>query len=141
VPDSGKTNQLFFDAGPNHPGDFTDGLFGVIHAAGDQGGNGGGTIAPTGPVASNLFLGQDLPNISGTPPQSPPSQLTTTGDGGTARTTDDHSVSTADSNEAFDISLLGWPQATAQPADFFAALSTVMKKVSATSETITQNFK
>ena len=37
VPDSGKTNQLFFDAGPNHPGDSTGGLFGVIHAAGDQG--------------------------------------------------------------------------------------------------------
>jgi uncharacterized protein (TIGR03118 family) len=42
TPDSGKTNQLFFDAGPNHPGDNTGGLFGVIHAAGDQGGNGGG---------------------------------------------------------------------------------------------------
>jgi hypothetical protein len=42
VPDSGKTNQLFFDAGPNHPGDSTGGLFGVIHAAGDQSGNGGG---------------------------------------------------------------------------------------------------
>jgi uncharacterized protein (TIGR03118 family) len=43
TPDSGKTNQLYFDAGPNHPGDATDGLFGVIHAAGDQGGNGRGT--------------------------------------------------------------------------------------------------
>jgi uncharacterized protein (TIGR03118 family) len=42
TPDSGKTNQLFFDAGPNHPGDSAGGLFGVIHAAGDQGGNGGG---------------------------------------------------------------------------------------------------
>jgi uncharacterized protein (TIGR03118 family) len=41
TPDSGKTNQLFFDAGPNHPGDSSGGLFGVIHAAGDQGGNGG----------------------------------------------------------------------------------------------------
>jgi uncharacterized protein (TIGR03118 family) len=36
TPDSGKTNQLFFDAGPNHPGDSGGGLFGVIHAAGDQ---------------------------------------------------------------------------------------------------------
>jgi uncharacterized protein (TIGR03118 family) len=44
TPDSGKTNQLFFDAGPNHPNDSTDGLFGVIHAAGDQGGNGGGDL-------------------------------------------------------------------------------------------------
>jgi hypothetical protein len=42
TPDSGKTNQLFFDAGPNHPGESTGGLFGVIRAAGDQGGNGGG---------------------------------------------------------------------------------------------------
>jgi uncharacterized protein (TIGR03118 family) len=40
TPDSGKTNQLFFDAGPNKPGDSTGGLFGVIRAAGDQGGNG-----------------------------------------------------------------------------------------------------
>ena len=43
-PDSGKTNQLFFDAGPNHPGDSTGGLFGVIRAAGGQGGNGGGSF-------------------------------------------------------------------------------------------------
>jgi uncharacterized protein (TIGR03118 family) len=42
TPISGKTNQLFFDAGPNKPGDATGGLFGVILAAGDQGGNGGG---------------------------------------------------------------------------------------------------
>jgi uncharacterized protein (TIGR03118 family) len=41
TPDSGTTNQLFFDAGPNHPGDSTGGLFGVIRAAGDQSGNGG----------------------------------------------------------------------------------------------------
>src|SRR5262245_3012480 len=59
TPDSGKTNQLFFDAGPNHPGDFTGGLFGVIHAAGDQGGNGGGgskreAPAPAQPVQQML---------------------------------------------------------------------------------------
>jgi uncharacterized protein (TIGR03118 family) len=42
TPDSGKTNQLFFDAGPNHPGDSSGGLFGVIRAAGDQGGGGAG---------------------------------------------------------------------------------------------------
>jgi hypothetical protein len=42
TPDSDKTNQLFFDAGPNKPGDSTGGLFGVIHATGDQGANGGG---------------------------------------------------------------------------------------------------
>jgi hypothetical protein len=59
TPDSGRTNQLFFDAGPNHPGDSTDGLFGVIHAAGDQSGNGGGdpvreAAAPAQPVQETL---------------------------------------------------------------------------------------
>jgi len=59
TPDSGKTNQLFFDAGPNHPGDSTGGLFGVIHAAGDQSGNGGGgsvreAAAPSQPVQQTL---------------------------------------------------------------------------------------
>jgi uncharacterized protein (TIGR03118 family) len=39
TPDSGKTNQLFFDAGPNAPGVSGYGLFGVIRAAGDQAGN------------------------------------------------------------------------------------------------------
>lgn len=41
TPQGGKTNQLFFDAGPNKPGDSTGGLFGVIHAAGDRGDDGG----------------------------------------------------------------------------------------------------
>ncbi len=36
-PDNGKANWLYFDAGPNPPGDSTSGLFGVILAAGDQG--------------------------------------------------------------------------------------------------------
>ena len=51
-PHGGKTNQLFFDAGPNAPGVSINGLFGVIRAAGDQGGNrgdhpvrGGGSIS------------------------------------------------------------------------------------------------
>ena len=35
-PHGGKANWLYFDAGPNKPGDSTGGLFGVIHAAGDQ---------------------------------------------------------------------------------------------------------
>jgi uncharacterized protein (TIGR03118 family) len=39
TPDSGKPNQLFFDAGPNAPNLAGNGLFGVIHAAGDQSGN------------------------------------------------------------------------------------------------------
>jgi uncharacterized protein (TIGR03118 family) len=66
-PDSGKTNQLFFDAGPNHPGDSTGGLFGVIHAAGDQAGNGGGPVsetpAPSQPVQQTLTRPQQLPVV------------------------------------------------------------------------------
>jgi uncharacterized protein (TIGR03118 family) len=46
TPDSGKTNQLFFDAGPNAPGVSVNGLFGVIRAAGDQAGNGVGDPLP-----------------------------------------------------------------------------------------------
>jgi uncharacterized protein (TIGR03118 family) len=38
-PASGKTDQLFFDAGPNAPDLAGNGLFGEIHAAGDQSGN------------------------------------------------------------------------------------------------------
>jgi uncharacterized protein (TIGR03118 family) len=41
TPHGGRTNQLFFDAGPNAPGVSGYGLFGVIRAAGDQGGHGG----------------------------------------------------------------------------------------------------
>jgi uncharacterized protein (TIGR03118 family) len=48
--------HLFFDAGPNQPGDGTGGLFGVIHAAGDQ--DGGDTVpsaaAPAQPVPQTL---------------------------------------------------------------------------------------
>jgi uncharacterized protein (TIGR03118 family) len=69
VPDSGKTNQLFFDAGPNKPGDSTGGLFGVIHAAGDQGGNGNGgdpvreAAAPSQPVRQTLTRPQFQPVV------------------------------------------------------------------------------
>jgi len=45
--------HLFFDAGPNQPGDATGGLFGVIHAAGHHGGHGGGhhrSEAPSHPA-------------------------------------------------------------------------------------------
>jgi hypothetical protein len=63
VPDSGKTNWLYFDAGPNHPGDSTGGLFGVIKAAGDQGESGGGdpvreAAAPARPVRQTLTRAQ-----------------------------------------------------------------------------------
>ncbi len=42
TPWGGKTNQLFFDAGPNAPGVSGYGLFGVIQPAGHQGGHHGG---------------------------------------------------------------------------------------------------
>ena len=62
----GKTNQLFFDAGPNAPGVTGYGLFGVIRAAGDQGGNGGGdsvreVAAPSQPVQQTLTRQQLQP--------------------------------------------------------------------------------
>jgi uncharacterized protein (TIGR03118 family) len=66
TPDSGKTNQLFFDAGPNHPGDSTGGLFGVIHAAGDQGGSGKGD-----PVREAAAPAQSVQQTL-TPPQLQP---------------------------------------------------------------------
>jgi hypothetical protein len=37
-PNNGKTNELFFTAGPNAVTFTGNGLFGLIHAAGDQGG-------------------------------------------------------------------------------------------------------
>jgi uncharacterized protein (TIGR03118 family) len=63
TPRGGATNQLFFDAGPNAPGVIGYGLFGVIHAASDQGGNGGritnlGTaMSISGVMPSNLGSG------------------------------------------------------------------------------------
>ena len=45
TPQGGKTNQLFFDAGPNAPGVSINGLFGVIQADAHQGGKGGGDPA------------------------------------------------------------------------------------------------
>ena len=70
MPDSGKTNQLFFDAGPNHPGDATGGLFGVILAAGDQRGNGRSNALPI------AVLGQGSGAVLGgvhAPPATSPS--------------------------------------------------------------------
>jgi uncharacterized protein (TIGR03118 family) len=68
VPDSGKTNQLFFDAGPNHPNDGTGGLLGVIRAAGDQSGNGGGgpereAAVPSQPVRQAVTRPQPEPVV------------------------------------------------------------------------------
>ncbi len=42
TPHGGKTNELFFDAGPNAPDVSINGVFGVIRAAGHQGAKGGG---------------------------------------------------------------------------------------------------
>jgi uncharacterized protein (TIGR03118 family) len=42
TPHGGKTNQLFFDAGPNAPGVSINGLFGVIQPAGHKGRKVGG---------------------------------------------------------------------------------------------------
>jgi uncharacterized protein (TIGR03118 family) len=41
TPHGGRTDQLFFDSGPNAPGVSINGLFGVIHPSGHQGHKGG----------------------------------------------------------------------------------------------------
>jgi uncharacterized protein (TIGR03118 family) len=58
-PGSGKTNWLYFDAGPNHPGDATGGLFGVIKPAGDQGSH------PSADLSSALLTGVLSPGSGG----------------------------------------------------------------------------
>jgi uncharacterized protein (TIGR03118 family) len=55
TPGGGKTNWLYFDAGPNHPGDATGGLFGVIKPAGDEDGHGHGDDHDRHDDASILF--------------------------------------------------------------------------------------
>jgi uncharacterized protein (TIGR03118 family) len=70
TPDSGKTNQLFFDAGPNAPDLSGNGLFGVIHAAGDQSGNSGdapvrAAAATVHPVPQALAPQQLQPVVPG----------------------------------------------------------------------------
>ena len=70
TPHGGKTNQLFFDAGPNAPGVSINGLFGVIRAAGHQGGKGGGdpvgeVAAPSQPVQQTLTRQQLRPVVHG----------------------------------------------------------------------------
>jgi hypothetical protein len=67
TPQSGKTNQLFFDAGPNAPGVSVNGLFGVIRAAGEPGSDDGGdpvveVAAPSQPVQQTLTA-QQLPPV------------------------------------------------------------------------------
>jgi uncharacterized protein (TIGR03118 family) len=77
VPGSGKTNQLFFDAGPNAPGVSGYGLFGVIRAAGSQGGKGGDAPArdAAAPAKEALMINSTVsvptPNKSVGRPSSP----------------------------------------------------------------------
>jgi uncharacterized protein (TIGR03118 family) len=86
TPGGGKGNQLFFDAGPNKPGDATGGLFGVILPAGDQGGSqrsdappidvlGPGSGAPPGGVQAQPAtspLQAPAAGPAGTSPAVPP---------------------------------------------------------------------
>jgi uncharacterized protein (TIGR03118 family) len=59
TPDSGKTNQLFFDAGPNAPGVSINGLFGVIRAAGE---------APTDNASVSVPVNSNSVGLSSSPP-------------------------------------------------------------------------
>jgi hypothetical protein len=64
TPDSGKTNQLFFDGGPNAPNLAGNGLFGVIQAAGDQAGNSQAdhiTLAAVDPQTAAAVSGLSTP--------------------------------------------------------------------------------
>jgi uncharacterized protein (TIGR03118 family) len=58
-PGSGKTNQLFFDAGPNAPGVSGYGLFGVIRAAG-AGGNPAREVAAASQAVQQTLSRQQL---------------------------------------------------------------------------------
>ncbi|HEV8069050.1 MAG TPA: TIGR03118 family protein [Planctomycetaceae bacterium] len=64
TPRGGKTNQLFFDAGPNAPGVSINGLFGVVQAAGRQGGDPAPEAADSSQPVQQTLTG----------PQQPPGQ-------------------------------------------------------------------
>jgi uncharacterized protein (TIGR03118 family) len=70
TPDSGKTNQLFFDAGPNAPGVSGYGLFGVIRAAGDLSGNSADHPLPAAAVSLQI-----MQQTTSVPQQQPVVQL------------------------------------------------------------------
>jgi uncharacterized protein (TIGR03118 family) len=72
TPDSGKTNQLFFDAGPNAPNPAGNGLFGRIHAAGDQGNGQGGSSDSAAVLTGTSTIARlaSLPPASATGPQA-----------------------------------------------------------------------
>jgi hypothetical protein len=85
TPEGGKTNQLFFDAGPNAPGVSINGLFGVIHAAGDQGDDDDSdrvseAAAPSQPMQQALAQVWISPKLAGgggtSVRQRPPAQWT-----------------------------------------------------------------
>ncbi len=61
-PHGGKTNQLFFDAGPNAPGVSKNGLFGVIREAGHHGGERDGDLVRELADRSQLVR-QDVPRM------------------------------------------------------------------------------
>jgi uncharacterized protein (TIGR03118 family) len=80
TPDSGKTNQLFFDAGPNAPGVSINGLFGVIRVAGNQGNPLGPqehtSIVSTSIVSSPTMPSPIMPSSSmPTSPRSSPNSI------------------------------------------------------------------
>jgi uncharacterized protein (TIGR03118 family) len=68
TPASGPTNQLFFDAGPNAPNLAGNGLFGVIHAAGDQSGNSDVAAALATPAAGQGSAAAPSPATPGAQP-------------------------------------------------------------------------
>src|SRR5262245_9561123 len=61
TPDSGKTNQLFFDAGPNAPDLSGNGLFGRIDAAGGQGNGMGTSTQGVGVMAARVLIVGPVP--------------------------------------------------------------------------------
>ena len=72
TPHGGKADELFFDAGPNAPKVSINGLFGVIRAAGHQGGTGGvararEVAAPSQLVRRTLIGQQRRPVAQPTP--------------------------------------------------------------------------
>jgi uncharacterized protein (TIGR03118 family) len=60
TPFGGKTNELFFDAGPNAPGVAVNGLFGAIQAEGRQGGDPASVAAASSQPAQQTLTGQAL---------------------------------------------------------------------------------
>jgi uncharacterized protein (TIGR03118 family) len=60
TPFGGKTNELFFDAGPNAPGVAVNGLFGAIEAGAHQGGGPESVTAVSSQPVQETLAGQTL---------------------------------------------------------------------------------